>query len=221
MVVYIVMRRGNVVNSNKKIIFINSIFVVGSLSTIIIDRIMLEISERKFAFFINFGFLLNLMIFMCLATLSMTYCIMNVKKMKLKAFLPCVIVFFTIAFHLYIPLTNTFLGFNFFINMSSREKIVEMYQNDQMQGYQTGIDKFMIPSKYILASHDGRIHIQKNGATKILFYVNRGINSSAIIYVSNGSGIYNGDFGLNYHNVKFLKKNWYSVVILREDNKRP
>ena len=200
---------------NRRYIFINSIFIVVSIITIIIDWLKFEISERTYGFFNNFAMLLNAIILFSLVIWSIIHIIKNFNKVKGKALLPCIIIIFTIALHAYIPLTDSFLKINFLINMNSREKIVQMYKSNQLNSYQTGMDKYMIPLEHRLSSHNGRIYIQKNndGVTKILFYVHSGINSSAIFYVSNDSGINDGDFGFKYYNKRFLKKNWYSAIM--------
>lgn len=212
-------KEGDIMN-NRRLAFINSIFIVVSIFAIIIDWLKFEISERTYGFFNNFAILLNAIILLGMLIWSIIYLVKNISKIKWKALLPSIIIIFTIVLNVYMPLTEPFIKLNFLINSDSREKIVKMFEKNQMSNYQTGMDKYMVPLVYRLSTHNGRVYTQKSddGVTKILFYVHCGINSSAIVYVSNDSGINEGDFGFKYHSKRFLKKNWYSAIILNKDN---
>jgi hypothetical protein len=137
------------------------------------------------------------------------------KKNILVSLIPAVILLFTILLHIFFPYTNSYVKANYLISKRSLAKIVEMFEQGEMQYYQIGEDKYILPKGLRFISHTGKVYVQTDSLTnKFLFYVKCGTRrSSGIIYVSNESEIKEGDFGRQYTHIKLLDEHWYAVTM--------
>lgn len=136
------------------------------------------------------------------------------KTIKAMSVIPCVIVVFTLLIHTVIPVTNAYMSLSWKLNQNAMETAVELLESRGLS--QTNVSRYRLPSRLRLASHTGMIYTQTeiSGATKALFYVHcGGWKSSAVIYVSDDSGVADGDFGRVFESVRKLKDHWYAAVM--------
>ena len=120
--------------------------------------------------------------------------ILNIKKVKIIAFVMLIIYAFTIFTVLVFPKTDLYINIDYNVNNDSREATINMIKNDEIDNYRIGLDKYIAPFRQ--TSYTGTMHLQEeNGVLKVMFYVYLGLyEKSIIVYVSDDGGINPDDF---------------------------
>lgn len=147
--------------------------------------------------------------------------VLNIKKVKLIAFVMFFIYAFTIFTVFVFPRTELYINIDYNINNDSREATINMIKNDDIDDCCIGQNEYIVPFRQ--TSYTRTMHIQeKNGVLKVMFYVYLGIHEkSIIVYVSDDSGIESSDFSSDlpvgilykFYDIKKLSNNWYSARI--------
>ena len=135
-------------------------------------------------------------------------------KNKILIFIPTVIFLLTVLLQFVFPFTEIYTGIEYHFNNTRREKIVSMLSGKTtMELSQTNVDTYILPFNLRLASQNAKVTTERDdNELKVLFYAHRGIiKNSAIIYVSTGEEVENGDFGIKYSKIKSIDSNWYVV----------
>jgi len=105
------------------------------------------------------------------------------------------------------------------MNSENRRKIIEMVENQQIESYKIGPEKYLAP--YRFTSHTGIINVRKiDGVTRITFYIHKGFLWKELVYLSDDSGVKLGDsrYGLlvdtkNFDRIEKIDSCLYSITI--------
>lgn len=120
----------------------------------------------------------------------------------------------TVLLQFVFPFTEIYTGIEYRFNNNRREKIVSMLSGKTTTELsQTNVDTYILPFSLRLASQNAKVTTERDdNELKVLFYAHKGIiKNSAIIYVSTGEEVENGDFGIGYSKIKSIDSNWYIV----------
>ena len=207
-------------SEQKKAKFI-TLYIMLCAATFVVEWVKWDISEQ----FLMKG-LINLAVsvgvafaFVGLLFSGRNFYIKNYKASKKIAMIPILILLFSLSLHFVFPITKIYMEFFYWVNRGGMEEVVEMVESCEIQEFQIGEDKYMLPSEMRLVSHVGRIFTQTEvEGKKVLFYVRCGIwNSSAIIYVPDNARITDGDFGRKYTSIHQIDENWFCVMMRWND----
>lgn len=158
------------------------------------------------------------LIILLVLSIMVFYNFMKLKQKDIKSkvlILVSIIIFLvTILLQFVFPYTETYSNLEYHLNSSRRDKIVLMLKGEKtMELSQTNVDTYILPFTLRLASQNAKVTTERDdNELKILFYSHKGIiKNSAVIYVSGGESVENGDFGIDYSKIKSIDKNWYTV----------
>ena len=141
------------------------------------------------------------------------------KSLKWRSIIPLITFILAVLYVFILPYTDMYQCINVSLNSENRRKITEMVENQQIDSYKIGPEKYLAP--YRFTSHTGTIHVQKiDGITRISFYIHKGFFWKELIYLSDDSGVELGDhmYGLlvdthNFDKIERIDTCWYSITI--------
>jgi len=179
---------------------------------------MLMLNSKSIIYMQTYG-ILTWIIRILLISVSIGNCVFAIQKYKETkryAFLPAFAVLIVIIVVYIFPSTNAFVFLNSTVYQKNREKIVNMYERNELAEYRVGQYAYVAPHRR--ASHTGLIYIYDNdGSIKILFYIYKGLFvSQVLLYVSDDNGfdyhqfdIYSQYTSQPLDNIRRIKDNWY------------
>lgn len=201
---------------------LSSVFIL-AFDFVKFDLIIRVKGSGSFGAGIVSGFLLLFpyILYGLLAIWSLLYVFKRIKAKKWRAFAPMCVIIVTIFLLGLFPYTKAYLKANYSINKEEFQKTIQLLNNGEMQQYQIGTDKFLVP--YRLTSYSGVLYTDvDNGVTKVMFFAYSGFNKDVVIvYSSDDSGINENDFSgnfpigstWNFSKINKIDTNWYSSTI--------
>ncbi len=192
------------------------VYAIAFVLFILIDwvRFDLIIAVDNIGFNLFFGAVLIGFIFLYMGFLifSVLHLILRFKVRKLKAVIPVTLMLIVFSYYILINYSQLYMDIDFFANKNNREKIIEMYEDNQLK--QIGVNSYLVPFR--AASHNKKVYFQnKDGVLKAIFFVSNGFtNDRILLYVSDDGMAYANDFGnetnhLNLQNIRKVSSNWY------------
>lgn len=150
-------------------------------------------------------------------TLSIIHIVRHVREDKFRAIIPLTIGIIALLIIRFVPLVNIAITLDFNMNFNDREKVVSMIKAGELQPnvfYNNSL--ISLPKDYAhLSKGGGEVVIEREGdRLKVLFFTFRGMlsGSTGFVYVSDDSGLYAGDFGTDFIQIKKKKENWYWMI---------
>ncbi len=181
-----------------------------SLAVILFNAFQWNLVPVLTVFLIGPFLLCSWIILAILIILSLVYLLRQIRIHPKQAFIPLVINVTTILILLFVPFTNFWLAFEFRLNKSDYDKVVEMVKNEEIQPDNFGIAK--LPSEYAHVSQGGDILIEKgDGVTSVFFFTFIGVldNFSGFMYRSNDMPPPEGYMGGDWFQIKRKEPNWF------------
>ena len=135
----------------------------------------------------------------------------KMKILKLRAFIPLLIIVLSIMFNSLVSCTKANLDLNFKLNINSRNKVVELIKTDELKPKETNENLIALPSKYKrLSKGGGEVMIDSfNDHNAYIFFTYRGIidNYSGFVYDSDEAA--QEELSGEYFEVEKLCDSWY------------
>lgn len=147
-------------------------------------------------------------IFFCIASIRTIHICVSKKWKGVIMLLSCLCAVMVYGFG------NTVMNIklNHCVNKTTREKIVEMIQDGNMEPYRIGMNAYKTP--YRMTSQTNKIYYENTDNLKVLFSVNQDLFGGAvIIYVSNDSTLNGHEFDIKYKKIEKLENNWYYGIL--------
>lgn len=186
------------------------------LITIFLDWQKWSVGEATTVLLVNYVQLIVVILLITISVWSLINLLKHWKTNRPIAILPTIMTIFVISSFTFLPLSKTATKLNCIFNQNYRENIIELLNQGNLQ--QTDINEYILPCKYRLTSHTGRILVESNilytnDYDKVLFYIHCGYNISSAVIYSTDDMVQQGDFGRRYLTIYKIKPNWYVVTM--------
>ena len=156
-------------------------------------------------------------LFLLVFFLSFISIFFNLKRYKIKAFLPFLINIVTFLTVFYVPFTNIWLDLDFQTNLAEREQVILLVESGELKpnvSYNGSL--IALPEEYQnISKGGGDILVERKGNKKmILFFTFRGIsdNFSGFVYSPDNQKPSSGDFSGDFKQIKKIKERWFWVA---------
>lgn len=135
------------------------------------------------------------------------------KYNKLFIILPSAALLAAVLLQFVIPASDTYAKWEYAFNAEQRGEVVSMLTSGETEELaRISESEYTLPLRLRRASHNDKAITEYDGsALKVLFHMHRGIKNAGVVYVSDGSGIKNGDFAIEYEEMMPVDANWYLV----------
>ena len=211
------------INSMKKNI-IPIVFLAISIIFVAFDWLKFDLVLKTIGLVVNALTLLIYGLYGLMGIETIIYLRSMFPSLRWRAIIPMITFIVTILYVFILPYTSLYQRINVSMNYENRRKVIEMVENQQIDSYKIGPEKYIAP--YRFTSHTGTIHIRKtDGITRVAFYIHKGFFWKELIYLSDDSGVdlANFKYGLlidmhNFDRIEKIDTCWYSTTTVRPSN---
>ncbi len=142
---------------------------------------------------------------------SIVYAVRNTKELKLKAYVPLIIVVLSILLPLFFPFTEAALNLDFNLNFNARNEVVQLMKTGALKPEGNNENLIVLPEKFKkLSKGGGEVAIERiEGHDIYFFFTFRGVLDHYSDFAYDSDENAQKELGKGYFEVIKLSDAWY------------